>query len=191
MRRLLTVGIVAVLLAAPALAFFIKDQMLVGEARNYTTPAGYHEVVLVTVSEIDRSAVFSVNGEYSEDLEEDEEFRFRDGSEVRVHDIVYGKRSYVEFYFSPGKGLPVPSNVGPAGSAAENRTAPCTADLGCLDDDPCTRDACSAGVCVHTRDPDCSTAEGIPRKDVPAAEPQGVFARLVGWLAGLWRGIFS
>jgi hypothetical protein len=181
------------LLALPALAFVFEDTLLVGESRNYTTPAGYHQVVLVTVSELERGAIFSVNGEYSEDIQENEEVLFEDGSHIRVDDIIYGKRSYVEFSFSPGRGIPVPSAVGLAGSAQENTTLPaCTADAGCDDGNPCTKDTCTGepAICAHAAIPDCGAMTGA-RQRLPAAEPEGAFSRAVKWLAGLFRRIFG
>lgn len=196
MRKLLVCLVMAVLLAASASAFYIKDQLKVGESRNYTTPAGYDEVRVVTVSELSKEVVLDVNGEYSDSLQKDEEFAFQDGSYVKVTSIIYGKLSYVEFSFSPGRGNPLPSLVGstwgPANATRNASADACAGDVGCLDDDPCTRDSCAGAprVCVHTTLPGCSTGSADLRR-VPAAEPTDVFARIARWLAGLFRTLFG
>ncbi len=88
-------------------SFVIHDTMYEGETKVYKTDEKTFDVTMVVVSDAKQTARFKVNNEITDELTEDNAYKFSDGSEIHImwiwtNEAGEGKDS-VEFYFY-GKG---------------------------------------------------------------------------------------
>jgi hypothetical protein len=95
----------------------VLDTLEEGETRTYTIDGKEYEVTLVIVSDVLRSAKFSVNGEITDELKDGETDVLRDGTEVGIRDILPNEAEeetggdIVEFFLGANKVTLVDNNV--------------------------------------------------------------------------------
>jgi len=103
-KRIILFLIIALLCTSLASAKFTKkDVVYENEPKLYLTGENTGYIVeIVVVSDTTREIVFSVNGEKTPALEEDESFRFSDNSEILPTTIIIDENGedYVEYYFT-------------------------------------------------------------------------------------------
>ncbi len=102
-KRIILFFVIGLLCISLASAKFTKkDRVYENMPKLYLTGENKGYLVkIVVVSDPTREVVFSVNGEHSKALKEDESFRFSDGSEIIPTTIIIDENGadYVEYYF--------------------------------------------------------------------------------------------
>ena len=88
-------------------AFVIHQTMYEGGTKVYQTSEKTYEVTLITVSDTSQTTRFKINNEITDELGEDNSYKFSDGSEIHIMwiwtDEAGESQDSVEFYFY-GKG---------------------------------------------------------------------------------------
>ncbi len=95
--------LILVLPLITASSIFLRDHLKEGENKTYMLKDGIYVLNLVLVSDSKKEAIFKLNGEISSGIEKGESYRFKDGSEIVIMDILLNeageKEDEVYYYF--------------------------------------------------------------------------------------------